>query len=152
MTPQHNKILKYALQFRAAIDNALEANEVNSRAFRNFPIGCCDDASDLLAQYLLELGIRTNNVCGTFYSDSGEQQSHAWLCLDDNTYLDITGDQFKFHKEPLCFSTPVYLGPPTPFHDLFHIERVSPENGIDSFGEPAKSNLKQLYRTICLYL
>lgn len=152
MTSQNNKVLEYALHFRTAIENALEARAINSYRFRFFPPGCCDDASDLLAQYLLEYGIRSSNIGATFYSCSGAHQSHAWLCLDDNTYLDITGDQFKHSEDLLRFTIPVYLGPPTPFHILFQIERVSPENGIDSFGEPAKSNLKQLYAAICSYL
>jgi len=41
-----------AIQFRDAIDRAKEEREFyKDRTFRNFPCGCCDISSELLAQY-----------------------------------------------------------------------------------------------------
>lgn len=42
-------------QFRDAVDIAKGKGEfLKDIRFRRFPSGCCDDASDLLAQFLLE--------------------------------------------------------------------------------------------------
>ena len=58
-------------QFRNAIDVARDAGEFDADySFYKFPRGCCGDASDLLAQFLLENGVKTYYVCGT-YRDGG---------------------------------------------------------------------------------
>ncbi len=46
--------------------------------FQNFPIACCGNASDLLAEYLADNGFSTVYVCGDC-----EGQTHAWLILKD---------------------------------------------------------------------
>ena len=35
--------------------------------------------------------------------------------------IDITGDQFKYYDEPLKNDVPVYVGPKTPYFELFDI-------------------------------
>ena len=61
-------IEQLATQFRKAIDAALEAGEFdNDSIYRRFPRACCGDTSDLLAQYLLDKGIKTDYVCGTYW-------------------------------------------------------------------------------------
>lgn len=53
------EIEQFATQFRRAIDLALEAGEFdNDSIYRRFPRACCGDTSDLLAQYLLDKGIK----------------------------------------------------------------------------------------------
>ena len=47
------EIKQLAMQFRDAIDIAKEAGDFDKDlSFCNFPLGCCGDASDLLAQFL----------------------------------------------------------------------------------------------------
>ena len=58
------EIKQFATQFRRAIDLALEAGEFdNDSIYCRFPRACCGDTSDLLAQYLLDKGIKTDYVC-----------------------------------------------------------------------------------------
>ena len=78
------EIEQFATQFRRAIDLALEAGEFdNDSIYRRFPRACCGDTSDLLAQYLLDKGIKTDYVCGTYWGKpDGNGQSHAWLMVD----------------------------------------------------------------------
>lgn len=90
-------IERYAFKFRQAIEKALVNNEFyRIRPFNNFPIGCCNDASDLLAEYLFENGIKTKNICGT-YRNGGfyDKYSHAWLETKEGIIIDITLDQFN---------------------------------------------------------
>ena len=91
------EIKQFATQFRRAIDLALEAGEFdNDSIYRRFPRACCGDTSDLLAQYLLDKGIKTDYVCGTYWGKpDGNGQSHAWLMVDKYIIIDITGDQFS---------------------------------------------------------
>ncbi|MFN8742869.1 MAG: hypothetical protein ACK5YR_23310 [Pirellula sp.] len=57
--------------------------------FDRFPIGCCGDASDLMAHHLCQLGYDPPQYV---LGDSGSQ-SHAWL--ETNGFIvDITADQF----------------------------------------------------------
>ena len=80
-------------QFRVAIDVAKDEGEFYKKPpFDIFPCRCCGDASDLLAQFLLENNIRTLYVQGTYRKT---MHSHAWLLAEDKIIIDITGDQFK---------------------------------------------------------
>lgn len=54
-------ITSLANKFREALDLARDSGEFDRDiSFYDFPRGCCGDASDLLAQFLLEHGVRTN--------------------------------------------------------------------------------------------
>lgn len=76
-------IKKLSEQFRYAIDSALRAGEFKDDfSFHRFPSGCCGDTCILLAQFLLEYGIRTYYVCGFKKS-----WSHAWLCTDNDIIM-----------------------------------------------------------------
>ena len=62
-----------ATQFRDAIEAAWDAGEFERKdRLSGFPRGCCDDASDLLAQFLLDNGIRTRIIYGTHRDGSFE--------------------------------------------------------------------------------
>lgn len=51
--------------FREAMDKAKAAGDLDfDSTFRRFPNGCCGDTCDLLAEYLLQHGVKTNYVCG----------------------------------------------------------------------------------------
>ena len=114
-------IYSLVTEFRKAVEcaqneGALKENQIISR----FPKGCCGEISSLLAKYLFENGINTYEVSGTFRSENPEEkQSHAWLMLEGNTIVDITGDQFKDNPLFLYFSEKVYVGPMNEFYELF---------------------------------
>lgn len=142
---------KLVFEFRKAIEKAKEKGKFFDEPFRRFPNGCCGDACDLLAQYLLENGINSKYVCGTYYED---QQSHAWLEIGD-IIADITADQFKGDKNyPQEYITPCYVGKKNRFYELFE---EAPNSrcrfyGIKEYGNPAAARLLGLYETICAYI
>ena len=79
------EVKQFATQFRRAIDLALEAGEFdNDSIYRRFPRACCGDTSDLLAQYLLDKGIKTDYVCGTYW---GKPSVISSLYGNRNTHL-----------------------------------------------------------------
>lgn len=144
---------RLSTQFRKAIDIAKDAKEFTSAPFSNFPHACCGDASDLLAQYLLDNGIKSTYIVGTYHGEGVDDlQSHAWLEVEERITIDITGDQFSQNKIFLYFDKPVWCGSRTNFHKLFEINHIVVENGIDSFPEPAARRMWKLYQIICKYL
>lgn len=117
---------QYVQQFRNAINAAKGAGLFNDdNRFWNFPNACCDDTCDLLAKYLFDsIGIRTQNVHGTYRDNSNENIcSHAWLLLDGQTIIDITGDQFANSSLFFNYNIPVYIGNKGCFHALFEVEQ-----------------------------
>ncbi|WP_051560527.1 FRG domain-containing protein [Clostridium beijerinckii] len=74
-------IKRLANQFREAIEVAKEEREFyKDIVFRNFPIGCCGDTCDLLAQFLLDKDIEIYCVLGTYRDSSFEDmQSLMWF-------------------------------------------------------------------------
>ena len=121
-------IYSLVTEFRKAVEcaqneGALKENQI----LRRFPKGCCGIISSLLAKYLFENGINSYEVSGTFRSENPEEtQSHAWLMLEDNTIVDITGDQFKYNQIFLYYSEKVYVGAMNEFYELFEdVEKFS---------------------------
>ena len=122
-------------QFRSAIVDAKNAGEfIKDVKLCNFPHGYCDDACDLLAQFLIECGIRICRVSGTYRDDMSENtQGHVWLLTDDQNINDITGDQFRYDPNFFYYDTPVYIGLEDDFHRLFEIDTpVYEHNGLDN--------------------
>lgn len=149
-------IAQLATRFREAIDLALEAGEFdNDSIYRRFPRACCGDTSDLLAQYLLEKGIKTDYVCGTYWGKPDENgQSHAWLMVDKHIIIDITGDQFKGRATFLNYDKSVYVGEEDDFHRLFEVEDrdIHEHHGVKSLGGFCVPRLWDLYRKILKYI
>lgn len=142
-------------EFRAAIDQANAQGEFAfDQSFLRFPCGCCGDASELLAQYLLEHGIRSTYVCGNRYFDDPEEgtQSHAWLRVD-GLIIDITGDQFCDRISYYNYDQRVYIGPGDAFHDLFYVNKrdIHEFNGIDNYSSTCQYRLSKLYGIIRKY-
>ena len=150
------EIEQFATQFRRAIDLALEAGEFdNDSIYRRFPRACCGDTSDLLAQYLLDKGIKTDYVCGTYWGKpDGNGQSHAWLMVDKYIIIDITGDQFSGKSTFLNYDKSVYVGEGDDFHRLFEVEDrdVHEHRGLSALGGFCGPRLWDLYRKIQKYI
>ena len=149
-------IKRLANQFRDAIHLAKDAGEFYKDVlFCNFPRGCCGDASDLLAQFLLENGIRTYSVSGTYRDGSFDNtQSHAWLLTNNQTIIDITGDQFRYNPVFLNYDKSVYVGAEDHFYKLFEVEDngVYENFGIDALGDMCQPRLNGLYQKIIKYI
>ena len=113
------ELSEIAWKFRHAIENAREAGEYGE-LFIKFPDGQCGNVSDLLSQYLNDLGYESvYYVNGTFYDfDNEDSQSHTWLEVK-GIIIDITGDQFRQRQEPLKCDVPVYVGPIDEWHKIF---------------------------------
>lgn len=134
-------------RFRAALEKAAGDIALSLPAFDRFPRGCCGDASDLLARYLLESGIRTSGVLGTFRTGDFEDiQTHMWLIDEDDLIIDVTGDQFRHNPLLLNFSKTVYYGPEDDFHRLFEIDRHGICVGeFERYGSIARDSLAGAY-------
>ncbi len=140
-----------AEKFRVAIEQVKENNEKDSLYFfQRFPSGCCDDASDLLAQYLSDNGIQTFQVRRDFCEP--ELQSHTWLSTENKIVIDITGDQFKHNRIYNCFDIPLYVGGESDFHKMFQNRDFYYDCELQNICGDAKSRLINLYRKILKYL
>ena len=150
------EIKRLVKQFRDAIDKARDSGDFdNDFSFDKFPLGCCGDTSELLAQFLLENGIRTSYVCGMYnHSLFENSQSHAWLLTDNHTIIDITGDQFKDDPYLLNYDKSVYIGAKDDFHRLFKVEDRSIHEtfGLDTLGGMCQPRLYDLYYKITKYI
>lgn len=149
-------IEQLATQFRKAIDLALEAGEFDDDSiYCRFPCACCGDTSDMLAQYLLDKNIKTDYVCGTYWGNAdGNGQSHAWLMVDKQVIIDITGDQFSGRSTFLNYDKSVYVGEEDEFHRLFEVEDrdVHECQGLSTLGSFCAPRLWNLYRKILKYI
>lgn len=158
-----DEIKTLAETFRGAIDGIkAEDGFLRDAPFDRFPTGCCGDTSDLMAQFLIDHGIESWYVCGTYYPNSEQEdafegiRSHAWLTTDDpritKNYciIDLTGDQFQAYPEFYYYNQAAYVGTLDPFHRLFRVTDcdVSKHEGLDSFGYVAALRLWGLYKKI----
>lgn len=137
-------------QFRNAIDVAQDAGGFDRDfSFYNFPHGCCGDTSELLAQFLLENGIRTYYVFGMY-----KKCSHAWILMDHHTIIDITGDQFKDNSDFLNYNKSVYVGVEDDFHSLFKVRsgNIHENIGLDALSSMCQPRLHELYKKIIKYI
>ena len=123
------EIYKITNNFRLAI---LDAKENRRFYFRdrmsNFPSGCCDDASDLLAYFLLEkYCIFTKQGNGVYRDGIPEHTTnHAWLIDEKGTYIDITATQFMFCG---AFLSDIYVGKAFEFYNK--LEDINIKNNYD---------------------
>lgn len=75
---QIERVRLFAIDFRKAIDRALEAGELFRIAIALFSLGCCGFTSDLLQRFLDENGINTRYVSGVYRDSRGAvSQPHA---------------------------------------------------------------------------
>ncbi len=119
------EIKKLATKFRIAIESAKnERRFITNQCFRNFPNGCCGITAELLARFLMDNGIKgkLTYIGGTYREYSLELPSHAWLKIENNIVVDITGDQFKYYPVPFNFNEAVYVGLYNDFYNLFEID------------------------------
>ena len=147
-------IIHLANQFREAIEVAKKERAFyKDFLFRNFPVGCCDDTCDLLAQFLLDNDIEIYRVHGTYRDGLFEDiQSHTWLLTDNQIIIDIAGDQFRHTPHLLNNNKSVYVGAENHFYRLFEVDSIDAHKGIDALGDGCQDRLNELYRKIMRYI
>lgn len=151
------KLVELSTNFRAAIEQAkYDGRFAKDQCFRNFPNGCCGIASELLGRYLSDFGFNITYVCGTYYvSSPDERQSHAWLEINGEIIVDITGDQFRFNQDLMCFNIPVYVGKSNRFYKLFEVnQKFVCDSRRPLCSEYIRSHMteKELYEIILEYI
>lgn len=152
---QHD-LYECACRFRKAIVAAKEDRRFNKDfRMRDFPNGCCDDASDLFAHYLFhEKDIESKYIRGAFYNGDPEYNcSHVWLEVA-GYIVDLTGSQSQFRNDPvfLKYCRDTYVGVMDSFHELFEIDRVECRRGIENLGVDSWNRMYNLYDTIMEYM
>ena len=93
----YNQMVEECTKFRLAVEECKD--NIGIDWFKDFPLGCCQDASLMLALYLHRKGFGVAELV----SGSKGRNSHAWLELD-GLIIDITADQFKEGKEKVIIS------------------------------------------------
>lgn len=150
------ELYEVAYSFRVAITKAIDNREFNHNfLINNFPKGCCGITSDMLGRYLIEHhNIRCWYVCG-----SCGEESHAWLELENNIVLDITGDQYNNRYDSVFCNIPVYVGDKDDFHNNFSEYYLSKEIAptdweFDQFGcfDMLKKKMNDVYNVIIEYM
>ena len=140
-------IYKIAVAFRAAIVSAKYDRRFHYRdRMSNFPGGCCDDSCDLSACYLYTTyKIRTRQGVGTYRdNDPNNTTGHAWLIMDDNSIIDITGDQFRYCAG---YTDEVYVGTETLFYKKLERKQIQ-----DNYDITQDFRLWNDYQIIMSYL
>lgn len=152
------EIKELATQFRIAIESAKnERRFIVDQCFRNFPSGCCGITTELLAKFLMDNGIKSKltYIGGTCREKSLEPLSHAWLKIDNNIIVDITGDQFKYYPVPFNFNETVYVGLYNDFYNLFEIDEEETCNNYYPLNDSHIRNhlsRRKLYEIILEYI
>ncbi|EPV5022005.1 hypothetical protein ACV6R0_004459 [Citrobacter freundii] len=87
--------------FRRALEQA--ADEASLTAWRdvlkNFPAGCCELASQTLAEYLTENGSNLHPyIIGMQWDEGPDRHGHVIVALDGD-YIDLTLDQFPGYQD-----------------------------------------------------
>lgn len=89
------RIKKYAAAYRTAIESAHQDGRfINDIPFHAFPLGCCGNTCNLLAEFLRREGIETILISG----ERGDW-SHAWLVVKDERVKGPTTKVFYWPKE-----------------------------------------------------
>lgn len=149
----------FAQAFRYGIEKAIDCGEISPRTTKStmpdFPGGCCEVASDLLGQFLLEKGIQTICMHGEYCLDYCENRyPHTWLETEDGIIIDITADQFKKYYAFSAYDLlPCYVGRDRSLYKLFsENQREEPFAGLENCdGDFYEQNVIPLYDIIRRY-
>lgn len=144
-------IFKLASKFRRALDSVVDKRQYGRLTMlRSFPKGCCTYASDLLAEHLIENGVRRERIQSLSSESDKGYYSHCWLLIDDMYCLDITGDQFnakalfkKYRPIPDCVIVPKG----TSYFERFTNQTLqyTYNVGIDTYGGDTPEKLRVVY-------
>ena len=106
-------------------------SDKSSLSVSEFPGGCCDDTSQVLATLIFdEFGVIPKLCRGEKFREHPSIKSHIWLEID-GIVVDVTLDQFNDYHEDYNFP-PVYIGERLDFYNYFEITEV--QDGRHYFG------------------
>lgn len=133
-------IVRLSEAFVDAIKETKTDFPVKDRMSR-FPRGCCDDVSDLFANFLFEkYGECSTRVDGAFYADDPENNDwHTWLEIDGYV-VDLSAYQYKEYSG-------IYVGNYDEFHKRYEIEKQR-YRGFRDLGEGCWERMQYLYDCI----
>lgn len=144
---KNRDICNIATSFRSAIMEAKHDRRFSyNDRMSNFPVACCDDSCDLLAYYLYTVyKICTKQKVGKYHdNDPNNVTNHAWLIMDDNTIIDITGDQFKYCAG---YTKEVYVGKENSFY-----KRLEDKRSYENYDITQNDRLWNDYKVILSYI
>ncbi len=90
-----NELRSDAIRFRSEL-NKIDWNKPGLSNCSKFPRGVCGTASDVLAEYLYDLGY--SNIQYVYGMVGETDCSHAWIEIC-GVAVDVTSDQFDVHSE-----------------------------------------------------
>ncbi len=114
MISKKDNLLKAIMKIRSVLD--AHHNELHSTIFKSFPRGECGNTSSIIANWLIEQGVKDIEYVWGVRNNKDRSQSHGWLEVG-NTIIDITSDQFPDGLGK------IYLSQNRCFHDLFKNQR-----------------------------
>ena len=137
---KYNQLVEECTKFRAVIEEC--KYNIGIEWFKDFPEGCSQDTSLILAKYLHAKGF------GIPYVVSAEKESgsHMWIELD-NYIIDITADQFEEVSEK------VIVTKKSKFHNSFEDkEKPIPYNQLLTGSNFGDFDLFNAYAIICAHI
>lgn len=149
-----NEIELLAFEFRIALDAVVNQKQYGRLSiFSTFPKECCRYTSDLLAEYLINNGVKRERLCMAESQTIKYKYTHCWLIIDRKYCLDITADQFNdklyfngYKPIPSCC---VKLNG-TYLYELFDDEKTTYmyNVGIDTYGGDIPYKLDVVYNAV----
>lgn len=150
-------IKQNVLLVRCAIKKAIANNEFSYSKYhldfptmlRNFPKGCCDISSELVAQFLVDnMDLKLKIVNGRY-----KDVSHTWIETEDNCIIDITLDQFRCNSLFRAYSLPeVFVGEKNALYDCFRIARSELFINWYNIETDYSYTFRKVYETIVKYI
>lgn len=116
----NNELYSLVETFRCAIIKAVRDGKLSITPFTYFPDGCCDMASEMLAQYLYDQGIETVMVNGANDIDGSR---HVWLRTLDGINIDITAYQFEGSIKGISNISKTIIGDEDSIHRIYAFAR-----------------------------
>lgn len=149
------KLRELVFNFRRVMECLNPSDFVGTSLSENqFPLACCDDASLLLAAYLIDNGFcSTTLIRGEYGGNDEELHSHVWLnCEGFN--IDITADQFN---EDGYYNPPVIIAKENEFLDTFEETDIEIADFRERFKEYADekrllNEFESCYKVVLLQL
>lgn len=116
------EVYEYCNQIRLLLENipSKQFDSSSSLYSAEFPFGCCDDVSQILATLIYDtFGVIPSLYRGEAFSAHPKINTHVWLQAK-GWIIDITLDQFNDYG----YDFPsVYVGDPIDFYDYFKTTR-----------------------------
>lgn len=152
-----NTLNQLTIEFKIAIEDARANGVFNNRKWHSsfpkmliyFPKGCCDIASELLAQYLYEKQksrlILVHGEC--------EDTPHTWIETDDGYIIDITAGQLQLNALFAGYQVPeIFVGIERSYYDCFIVTRRNIFQDWNNVKTGYSDIILRVYQSIIKYI